>query len=208
MRYSLVIDCRALAYIGETLNTHKAHQTAQEQGNTEGRQVQKKHTMTQLTNEQKAYIAGFLDGDGCLNAQIVPRQNYKLQYQIRVTLTFFQKTKRHWILLQLYKLLKLGTIRKRNDGMSEYAIVGKTAVKKCVQILYPYLRVKKLHARRVLQIISHLKRDQDPQAFLKLCEVVDTFQDLNDSKKRTLTSQVVRSHFLQCHLLPVPVETI
>ncbi len=164
--------------------------------------------MTQLTNEQKAYIAGFLDGDGCLNAQIVPRHDYKLQYQIRVTLTFFQKTKRHWILLQLYKLIKLGTIRKRNDGMSEYAIVGKASVKKCVQLLYPYLRVKKLHARRVLQIISHLKRDQDPQSFLKLCEVVDTFQDLNDSKKRTLTSQVVRSHFLQCNLLPVPVETI
>ena len=56
--------------------------------------------MTHLKNEQKAYIAGFLDGDGCINAQIVKRPDYKLHFQIRVTLTFFQKTKRHWILLQ------------------------------------------------------------------------------------------------------------
>ena len=65
-----------------------------------------------------------------------------------------------------------------------------------------------MHARRVLQIISQLQKDQDPQAFVKLCEVVDTFQDLNDSKKRTLTSEVVRSYFLSLNLLPVPVETI
>jgi len=164
--------------------------------------------MTQLTKEQKAYIAGFLDGDGCINAQIVKRPDYKLQFQIRVTLTFFQKTKRHWILLQLQNLLKLGTIRKRNDGMSEYVIVGKESVKKCLHLLYPYIRLKKVHTRRVLQIISQLHKNQDPQTFLKVCEVVDTFEHLNDSKKRTMTSKVVCSHFVALNLLPVPVETI
>jgi hypothetical protein len=164
--------------------------------------------MTQLTKEQKAYIAGFLDGDGCINAQIVKRPDYTLQFQIRVTLTFFQKTKRHWILLQLQKLLKLGTIRKRNDGMSEYVIVGKESVKKCLHLLYPYIRLKKVHTRRVLQIISQLHKNQDPQTFLKVCEVVDTFEHLNDSKKRTMTSKVVCSHFVALNLLPVPVETI
>ena len=164
--------------------------------------------MTHLNNEQKAYIAGFLDGDGCINAQIVKRPDYKLHFQIRVTLTFFQKTKRQWILLQLQKLLKVGTIRKRNDGMSEYAIVGKDSVKKCLHLLYPYIKLKKVHARRVLQIISQVQKNQDPQTFIKLCEVVDTFEDLNDSKKRTITSKVVCSHFLSLNLLPVPVETI
>lgn len=198
-----------MAYIGEISKNIKHIQTANFQDNTEGRHVHKKHThMTQINKEQKAYIAGFLDGDGCINAQIVRRPDYKLHFQIRVTLTFFQKTKRQWILLQLQKYFKLGTIRKRNDGMSEYAIVGKESVKKCLQLLYPYLRLKKVHARRVLQIISQLQKDQDPQAFVKLCEVVDTFQDLNDSKKRTLTSEVVRSYFLSLNLLPVPVETI
>ena len=197
-----------MAYIGETLKKIK-HTNCKLQGNTEGRHVHKKHTsMTQLTKEQKAYIAGFLDGDGCINAQIIKRPDYTLQFQIRVTLTFFQKTKRHWILLQLQKLLKLGTIRKRNDGMSEYVIVGKESVKKCLHLLYPYIRLKKVHTRRVLQIISQLHKNQDPHTFLKVCEVVDTFEHLNDSKKRTMTSKVVCSHFVALNLLPVPVETI
>lgn len=41
------------------------------------------------------YIAGFFDGDGCINVQIVRRVDYKLKFQIRFSVTFFQKTKRH-----------------------------------------------------------------------------------------------------------------
>jgi hypothetical protein len=164
--------------------------------------------MAALTHIDKAYIAGFLDGDGCVNAQIIRKPDYVLHYHIRVSITFFQKTTRHWFLLALYNMLRVGSIRKRKDGMSEYTIVGKASVKKIVTLLLPYVRLKKRHALRVLQIITQLEKAQDPHAFVKLCEVVDTFQDLNDSKKRTLTSAVVRSHFLQLHLLHIPVETI
>jgi hypothetical protein len=60
----------------------------------------------------------------------------------------------------------------------------------------------------ILQIIEQLKKAQEPQAFLKLCEKVDKFQELNDSKKRKITSETVRSLFLELDLLCVPVETI
>ena len=165
-------------------------------------------TQTKLTTQDKAYIAGFLDGDGSINAQIIRRAHYNLHFQIRVTITFFQKTSRYWVLLQLKKQLRYGTLRKRPDGMSEYCIVGKESVKHCIQLLKPYLRVKQRHAVCILQIIQQLQKNQDPQAFVKLCEVVDKFQALNDSKKRTVTSTTVRSHFLALNLLSVPVETI
>eukprot|EP01047_Picozoa_sp_COSAG01_P000436 COSAG01_NODE_8_length_44037_cov_102.614593_10_plen_59_part_00 len=51
--------------------------------------------LRRLTIEEKAYIAGFLDGDGSINAQIVQRKDYVLKFQIRVSVTFFQKTTRH-----------------------------------------------------------------------------------------------------------------
>ena len=44
---------------------------------------------------ERAYIAGFLDGDGSINAQIVQRKDYALRFQIRISITFFQKTSRH-----------------------------------------------------------------------------------------------------------------
>ena len=164
--------------------------------------------LRRLTTEEKAYIAGFLDGDGSINAQIVQRNDYVLKFQIRVSVTFFQKTTRHWFLLQLQKQLNYGTLRKRPDGMSEYTIVGKESVKHCIRLLKPYLKLKKRHAVLILQIIKQLEKNQEPEAFVKLCEEVDKFEYLNDSKKRTVKSTTVRSLFLELGLLGIPVETI
>jgi len=39
-----------------------------------------------------AYIAGFLDGDGSIFFQIIPRKDYKQKFQIRSSIAFYQKT--------------------------------------------------------------------------------------------------------------------
>ncbi len=150
-------------------------------------------TLKQLTSTDLAYIAGFVDGDGCINAQIVRRPDYVLGFQIRLSITLFQKTARHWFLLHMQKQIGYGTVRKRPDGVSEYALVGATSVKNLLGVLLPFLRLKKRQALLVLEVIDTLSKSQDPQAFLKLCEMVDTIADLNDSKKRILRASVVRS---------------
>ena len=86
-------------------------------------------SITKLTESDMHYLAGFLDGDGSIMAQIVKDNNYKYGYTIRVTVCFYQKTTRHWFLLKLRKLLgKEWKVRKRNDGMSELYITGFTPV--------------------------------------------------------------------------------
>ena len=92
--------------------------------------------------------------------------------------------------------------------MSEYVIVGKESVKHIVQLLKPYLRIKRQHAVLILQIIQQLDKNQEPEAFVKLCEEVDKFGRLNKSNNRTITSTTVRSLFLELGLLSVPVETM
>lgn len=42
-----------------------------------------------------AYIAGFIDGDGRLLGQLVKRPENKYQFEIRITINFYQKTLRH-----------------------------------------------------------------------------------------------------------------
>ena len=154
-----------------------------------------------MTEIEKAYIAGFLDADGCVNAQIVQRAEYRLKFQIRVSITFFQSTKRHWFLLQLHEKLKIGCLRKRNDGMSELSIVGSASVSTLLTDLMPYLKLKKKQAELVLQIVPKLSRKQDKHDFLLLCELADQIGLLNDSKRRTITSALVRETLL------FPVET-
>ena len=166
-------------------------------------------TLKQLTSDNLAYLAGFLDGDGCINAQIVRRDDYRLKFQIRFSITFFQKTSRHWFLLQLQKQIGYGTVRKRPDGVSEYALVGSSQVKNLLIVLLPYLQLKQRQAKLVIQIIDTLSKSQDPQAFVKLCEMVDTIADLNDSKKRTIRASVVRSKLgLDSEVFPVETEIL
>lgn len=124
------------------------------------------NNLKKLTPEQLAYIAGFLDGDGCINAQLIKREDYKLKYQIRVSITFFQKTKSYWFLIKLNKLLNCGTLRQRPDNMSEYSIVGISNVGKILLLLQPYIVLKQGQTKLLLELIKQMpKVKNDPQTF-------------------------------------------
>jgi hypothetical protein len=48
--------------------------------------------MSIISSTTKSYIAGFLDGDGCVMFQIIKRKDYQYGFQIRASLVFYQKT--------------------------------------------------------------------------------------------------------------------
>jgi hypothetical protein len=138
-------------------------------------------------NSQIAWLAGFVDGDGSINAQIVFRSDYKLRYQVRVTLTLFQSTERHHILLYIQKLLRSGVVRKRNDGMSEFCITGAKQLKEALLLLW----LKKRQATLVLQIIDKLPYTKDVSVLLEACAIADKVGLLTDGKRRTQKSDQV-----------------
>jgi len=161
-----------------------------------------------LLKEEKAYIAGFLDGDGSIMAQLVFRKDYKLGYQIRVSIVFYQKTNHQDFLLELKERLGYGYVRMRNDGMSEYTIVGLREVEFVLKLLYPFLHLKKALARDVLDLIKQHppQRKMTVHQLIRLSELVDKTATFNYSKKRTnLSTQVIA--FLSQQGLYVPVET-
>ena len=77
---------------------------------------------TDLPHEVWAYMAGFLDGDGCIMAQLVRRNGYRLGFQVRASIVFYQHQSHKEILFWLKGQLGYGYIRDRNDAMCEYAI--------------------------------------------------------------------------------------
>jgi hypothetical protein len=48
-----------------------------------------------LTELEKAYLAGFIDGDGSIIIQLVKDNTHKFGFYIRISLVFYQKTKNH-----------------------------------------------------------------------------------------------------------------
>jgi len=96
-------------------------------------------------NTELAYIAGFLDADGSIITQIVKNESYKYKFTIRISIVFFQKTQNYHILLWFKEKLKYGTLRQRNDGMSEYTIVSAEPVKNLLLLLEKHVRLKKIY---------------------------------------------------------------
>ena len=162
-----------------------------------------------MTGEELSYIAGFLDGDGCVMLQLVFRHDYVLGYQIRASIVFYQKQQNRHILDWLKEQLLYGYIRNRNDGMSEYTIVGVVPVSATLKSLFQYLRLKKKQAEVCLEVLGKMPgsgRKMSVKLLIELAQEVDKFLDLNYSKKRTNTS-VQLKNFLKSHKLFDPVET-
>ncbi len=162
-----------------------------------------------MTSEEFAYIAGFLDGDGCIMLQLIYRKDYRLGYQIRASVVFYQKQLNRPFLEELKNKIKTGYVRDRNDGMSEYTIVGSLAVQDVLKKLLPYLKLKRKQAELAVTILSKMPvsgRDMHAKLLFDLSTEVDKFEQLNYSKKRTNNARKVRE-FLIKHNLFDPVET-
>ena len=162
-----------------------------------------------MRKEELAYIAGFLDGDGCIMLQLVYRHDYVFGYQIRASIVFYQKETYADFLEWLKTKLKYGYIRNRKDGMCEYTIVGVEAVKEVLSLLEPYLKLKKKQAEVALNVLAEMPgkgKKITIELLLNLSKEVDKFADLNYSKRRTNTSKSL-INFLVSHNLLDPVET-
>ncbi len=162
----------------------------------------------QLSEIDKAYIAGFFDGDGSITVQIVKDKTKKFNFVIKISLGFYQKTSNHWFILWLQEkfaphgyIVKRKAQAKTDSGISEFRIVAISPVEKILKELYPYLKLKKPLSKLVLKIISDLKNVQTEAEFLKVCELVDETAEYNYSKIRKINSQYVQQY------LNLPVET-
>ena len=140
-------------------------------------------------------------------AQLVRRKDYIYGYQIRVSLVFYQKQNHQEILAWLKTKLRDGYIRQRNDGMAEYTIVGLKEVEKVLRLLYPYLRLKKVLAKRVLELIKAHPEKMTPGELVRLAELVDQTASFNYSKKRTNTCESIKTFLKTTNLFPVETDS-
>jgi len=46
-----------------------------------------------LSTQQKAYIAGFLDGDGSIHVRLKPNSTYRYRFQVSPAIVFYQSVK-------------------------------------------------------------------------------------------------------------------
>jgi len=138
-----------------------------------------------------AYIAGFLDGDGSLMLQIKKRKDGKLKRRFMCTICFYQDSRHEKPLHWIKKILGIGYLSRRNDGMTELRINGYKQVKEILQSLIPFIKFKKEQAKALYNatnILSNKKNKLlDKNDLLKLVEYILVIQNNNYVTKKKKT---------------------
>ena len=147
--------------------------------------------MGSRSNTQLAYIAGFLDGDGSLMLQIKKRKDCKLRRRFMATICFYQDSRHEKSLYWIKKILKIGFISRRNDGMTELRINGFKQTKEILKNLMPFIRFKKEQAKALFAAVNLLNQKEtrllEKKDLLKLVDLIMTIQKNNyiTRKKKT-----------------------
>ncbi len=177
--------------------------------------------MHQINKDEIKYLAGLIDGDGCISAQCKFNKSFAANrpYQIQVTLQITQDEKTKHVLEKAREYMGVGNItpRKESNGSTVYDLktTAMDKVKDCLIQLRPHLRGKKKQANLVLRIIEqHKEALKDINKFVNLLRLIEHVQSLNAA---TGPRQLLKNVFENLKSLnklsyewedvPVPVET-
>ena len=171
-------------------------------GNTVGRPIQ---THKKVKDTNLAYIAGFLDGDGSVMVQVKKTKFNPKGWRLMFTICFYQDSNHAQPLSWIRKILGIGYLSYRNDGITELRINGYAQTERILKDLLPYLRFKKKQIIIILKILKLVHNKKFGQLTIqKRLRIVDLiyesrqltyksgWKDLSNEKKaelkQTLTS--------------------
>jgi hypothetical protein len=132
----------------------------------------------------KAYIAGFLDGDGSIYVRLKPNTSYRFGFQIAPYIVFFQSRKEKKNFEKICSLIGFGYMRVRKDGILEYTINRVEDIRKLLKDVIPFLVLKKKQAELMLKILDRKEQMKNKSDFVMIVAMIDKFRQLNYSKKR------------------------
>lgn len=137
-----------------------------------------------ISQTKRAYLAGFLDGDGSIYVQLKPNKTYKFGFQVAPYIVLFQSQKDQRNFEQLCSIINLGYMRVRKDGILEYIIGKQENIIKFVNLVEPFVILKKLQIVLLKKIIVAKSKIENKKDFQALAKLIDTFRELNYSKNR------------------------
>jgi len=123
--------------------------------------------------------------------QIKKRKDGKLKRRFMCTICFYQDSRHEKSLYWIRKILGIGYISRRNDGMTELRINGFKQVEEILHDLIPFIRFKKEQARALYNAANLLNQKDSrllsKKDLLKLANFIITIQKNNyiTQKKKT-----------------------
>ena len=108
-----------------------------------------------------------------------------------LTICFYQDSRHDKALFWIRRILQVGYISKRNDGMTELRINGYEQIRKIIKDLLPYIKFKKIQANEIHKaacILAGKKINElSKNDLLKLVNCIVTIQQGNYATKSKKT---------------------
>ncbi len=140
--------------------------------------------LNSLSPTKKAYIAGFLDGDGSIYARAKPNTSYRYRFQIALYITLFQSASNKELFTELCSLIGYGRMRERKDGVMEFTINKIDDIKDFLACVRPHVILKRKQVELMLKIIDAKDKVEKQEDFQALLTLIDSYRELNYSKNR------------------------
>lgn len=157
-----------------------------------------------MTGKEKAYIAGFLYGDGSIMLQLKPRKVVSFGFRVKTVICFYQDTRHEKGLIWIRKKLGIGYLSRRKDHITELRIEGYKAVGSTLKELTPYIIFKRKQVEIMLRAISIMQKKPKPKKFLEVCQLSDRLSSINYATvKKKYNCEYVRKEFLKRGLIPL-----
>ena len=137
-----------------------------------------------LSPIKKAYIAGFLDGDGSIYVRAKPNPTYRYGFQIAPYVVFFQSNISKEKFSELCGLIGYGQMRERKDGILEYVINRIDDIKEFLKCVRPFVIMKKRQVELMFKVIEAKNKVENKNDFKALLNLIESYRELNYSKKR------------------------
>ena len=109
------------------------------------------------------------------------------------TICFYQDTRHEKDLYWIRKVLSIGYLSKRKDGMSELRINGYEQVSSILELLIPYIRFKKLQAKSLRDACEMLSTTKfkmlNKRQIIQLVSCILVIQGNNYATKKKKTGE-------------------
>ncbi len=123
----------------------------------------------------KAYISGLLDGDGAIMACIEKHAEKKFGFRIRIYIKISQNNEKilNWCKL----IIGMGRIRNVRGNEYEWQVRNQTEAKEVLELLIPYLKIKKKQAMLAKRILN--AKIKSSKKLIAVAKLADTLSALN-----------------------------
>ena len=143
---------------------------------------------------KRAYLAGLIDGDGCIMATIERHHEKKFGFRVRVEVKITQKESE--LLKSLAQEFKIGRVSRNNKPSVDYAthdwiIRDKKHVIQILEYIGPYTRLKKKQMAIALRILKRaVVTKQDLIKNAQLADALSKFNVRSKNRRKNFATMI------------------